>query len=167
MITAEPDVAHITLQPEDEFLLLACDGVWDVMTNQEVRGRVVGCGSHGIWHSSRRWDWTTSDTEHPDSTLILFQTKTTDAHPQNQAIDFIRQRLPSALAAGKPVSTVAEELLDACLADDPRKSAGIGGDNFTCLIVQLKDRPGGFCCLCVLVYVFVTVVECSRHRRLR
>lgn len=59
--------------------------------------------------------------------------------------------MPGALAAGKPVSTVAEELLDACLADDPRKSAGIGGDNFTCLIVQLKDRPGAFVLLCWLV----------------
>lgn len=92
MITAEPDVARITLQPAcDEFLLLACDGVWDVMTNQ-------------------------------------------------QAIDFVRARLPGALAEGRPVSAVAEELLDACLAEDPRKSAGIGGDNFTCLIVQLRGR---------------------------
>lgn len=84
---------------QDEFLLLACDGVWDVMTNQE-------------------------------------------------AIDFIRARLPGGLAEGKPVSSVAEELLDACLAEDPRKSAGIGGDNFTCLIVQLRlngERPlGGY-----------------------
>ena len=26
MITAEPDIARITLAPEDEFLVLACDG---------------------------------------------------------------------------------------------------------------------------------------------
>ncbi len=34
MITAEPDIVRTTLQPEDEFILLACDGVWDVMTCQ-------------------------------------------------------------------------------------------------------------------------------------
>jgi len=34
VITAEPDVRHFVLQPGDAFLLLACDGVWDVMTNQ-------------------------------------------------------------------------------------------------------------------------------------
>lgn len=26
------------LQPGDEFLILACDGIWDVLTNQEVGG---------------------------------------------------------------------------------------------------------------------------------
>lgn len=35
IITAEPDIRKFTLQPEDRFFVLACDGVWDVMTNQE------------------------------------------------------------------------------------------------------------------------------------
>lgn len=48
MITAEPDVAYITLQPEDEFLLLACDGVWDVMTNQEVGAFSLVVVWHGV-----------------------------------------------------------------------------------------------------------------------
>eukprot|EP00184_Porphyridium_aerugineum_P006421 CAMPEP_0184694404 /NCGR_PEP_ID=MMETSP0313-20130426/2382_1 /TAXON_ID=2792 /ORGANISM="Porphyridium aerugineum, Strain SAG 1380-2" /LENGTH=485 /DNA_ID=CAMNT_0027152695 /DNA_START=459 /DNA_END=1916 /DNA_ORIENTATION=+ len=36
MITAEPDMAAEKLLPEDEFLFMACDGVWDVMSNQEA-----------------------------------------------------------------------------------------------------------------------------------
>ena len=36
IITAEPDVKHVALTPEDSFFLLACDGVWDVMTNQQA-----------------------------------------------------------------------------------------------------------------------------------
>lgn len=35
IITAQPDVRKITLQPQDSFFVLACDGVWDVMTNQQ------------------------------------------------------------------------------------------------------------------------------------
>ncbi len=34
IITAQPDIMRIALTPEDTFFLLACDGVWDVMTNQ-------------------------------------------------------------------------------------------------------------------------------------
>lgn len=36
IITAQPDIRKITLTPEDKFFVLACDGVWDVMSNQEV-----------------------------------------------------------------------------------------------------------------------------------
>jgi serine/threonine protein phosphatase PrpC len=34
IITAQPDVMRIPLTPEDRFFVLACDGVWDVMSNQ-------------------------------------------------------------------------------------------------------------------------------------
>lgn len=36
IITAEPDVESTELLQEDSFLVLACDGIWDVMENQEV-----------------------------------------------------------------------------------------------------------------------------------
>lgn len=36
MITAEPDITMKTLQPDDEFMILACDGVWDIMSNEEA-----------------------------------------------------------------------------------------------------------------------------------
>ncbi|GFR51558.1 hypothetical protein Agub_g13978 [Astrephomene gubernaculifera] len=36
IITAQPDIRKVTLSPEDRFFLLACDGVWDVMSNQEA-----------------------------------------------------------------------------------------------------------------------------------
>jgi serine/threonine protein phosphatase PrpC len=34
IISAEPDVTETSLSPNDYFLVLACDGVWDVMSNQ-------------------------------------------------------------------------------------------------------------------------------------
>lgn len=36
IICSTPDVLVSELTPEDEFIVLACDGVWDVKTNQEV-----------------------------------------------------------------------------------------------------------------------------------
>lgn len=37
MVTALPEVRTLHLESGHEFLLLACDGIWDVLTNQEVR----------------------------------------------------------------------------------------------------------------------------------
>lgn len=36
LLLAYPDVEVRTITPEWEFIVLACDGIWDVMSNQEV-----------------------------------------------------------------------------------------------------------------------------------
>ena len=44
---AEPDVTTTELSAGDSFLLLACDGIWDVLTNQgaaDVVSRELGNG---------------------------------------------------------------------------------------------------------------------------
>ncbi|KAG0174297.1 Protein phosphatase 2C 2 [Apophysomyces sp. BC1034] len=35
-VTADPDIREHTLTGDDEFMVLACDGIWDCMTNQQV-----------------------------------------------------------------------------------------------------------------------------------
>ncbi|KAJ2400332.1 Protein phosphatase 2C 2 [Coemansia sp. RSA 2559] len=36
IVTAMPDVIKHTISADDEFLVVACDGIWDCMTNQQV-----------------------------------------------------------------------------------------------------------------------------------
>lgn len=36
MVVATPDITTFELQKGDEFLILACDGIWDVLSNQEA-----------------------------------------------------------------------------------------------------------------------------------
>ncbi|KAG0139237.1 hypothetical protein CROQUDRAFT_55018 [Cronartium quercuum f. sp. fusiforme G11] len=40
VVTADPDIIIHQIGPEDEFLILACDGIWDVYSNQQVVDRV-------------------------------------------------------------------------------------------------------------------------------
>ena len=64
---------QVELRPEDRFFVLACDGVWDVMSNQDV-------------------------------------------------VQFVNAYLDSGMA----LPDIASQLLDACLAPDPRETRGIG-----------------------------------------
>lgn len=36
MITADPELRTLELTPDDEFVILACDGVWNSLSSQEV-----------------------------------------------------------------------------------------------------------------------------------
>lgn len=36
LLTAEPEFASTEIGPEDEFLLMACDGLWDVLGKDEA-----------------------------------------------------------------------------------------------------------------------------------
>ena len=90
IITAEPDVHTVQLTGEEDFLVLACDGIWDVKDNQQV-------------------------------------------------VDFVHERLKQ----GKDPTQVASELLDNCLAQDPKDSKGIGCDNMTCCIVLFTGNSSG------------------------
>jgi len=84
MITAEPDIMQIVLNPDDEFLLLGCDGIWDCLTNE-------------------------------------------------QAVDFVMNRIDS-----RSPTEIGTEMLDLIISDDPRVTQGIGGDNMTIMIIDLK-----------------------------
>jgi serine/threonine protein phosphatase PrpC len=105
VISAVPDIRKFELIPEtDDFIVIACDGIWEVMTSQEV----VDYVSHGL----RRIRG--GGGEDPKS----LQTAS----------------LPSS------ISELTGNMLDLACSDDVGRTAGIGGDNLSCIIVDL--RPG-------------------------
>ena len=45
-VTAEPEVTSFQLGPKDEFLILASDGLWDKLQNQEAVGLIHDTVKH-------------------------------------------------------------------------------------------------------------------------
>jgi len=86
MITSTPDILRMDRSYEDEFIVLGCDGVWDVLSNDDC-------------------------------------------------VQFVKTRM----AEGKSLSDICEEIADECLSPDPKATQGIGADNITCIIVDLRS----------------------------
>lgn len=86
MITAEPDIKQVTLNSDDEFIILACDGIWDCLTNEE-------------------------------------------------AVKYVLDRIDT-----QSPKDIGIEMLDSIISIDPRVTQGIGGDNMTVMIVDLKPE---------------------------
>ncbi|XP_071719006.1 probable protein phosphatase 2C 49 [Rutidosis leptorrhynchoides] len=40
ILIAEPEIRHMELSEDDEFMIIGCDGIWDVMSNEEAVGIV-------------------------------------------------------------------------------------------------------------------------------
>lgn len=87
MITAFPDMNMVEITDDCDFIVIACDGVWDCKTNQQVG-------------------------------------------------EFVYSKLKK--NPKQKLSKIVEDLLDECLATDIANEAGVGCDNMTCIIIQLK-----------------------------
>jgi protein phosphatase 1G len=85
MITSTPDVVTMDRDPEDQFIAVCCDGVYDVMTNDDL-------------------------------------------------VSFISERM----SANRTLKDICEEIADECLSPDPKATQGLGADNITCMIVDLR-----------------------------
>lgn len=63
-VTCEPEMIHIVLEPQDKFIILASDGVWEFISSMEAidivaaeweRGNAEGCCDRLVKESLRRW----------------------------------------------------------------------------------------------------------------
>ena len=89
ILSGEPDILEESINFDtDSFIALACDGVWDVMTNEE---------------------------------LVLFVHEKLAQEPK------------------PPLSKICEDVLNFCIASDPKdpRCKGVGTDNMTMVLVEL------------------------------
>ncbi|EEA07283.1 protein phosphatase 2C, putative [Cryptosporidium muris RN66] len=130
-ITAFPDIRIIPLTTEDEFCILACDGIWDVVDNQLcvdiVRKKMILQMSQNqlncLSKEQRRECFTNKDFR--ESKEQICSSSCLDGSTPLPPLSSIQ------------LSKICEEICDECLAPNPVESEGIGCDNMTMMIVQL------------------------------
>merc|ERR1711974_376038 len=48
IVTCLPDILHEIIEPDWDFIILACDGIWDVLSSQEVTDFITERISRGM-----------------------------------------------------------------------------------------------------------------------
>lgn len=123
IITAEPDIMCVKYTPEDEFIILACDGVWDVMTNQDicdfVRERLVKYNTMG------------------KKSPLFYDTN--GKFQQLDEVNSVKYNLSGTMAMESeddvyPLDAIIGDVMTYCLADSVSESA-LGTDNMTCVVI--------------------------------
>lgn len=114
VVTADPDITVHEPTPEDEFLVIACDGssichsAASTFLVPRILPRILTCEHAcypGIW----------------------------DVLSSQQVIDYVRREL----GQRKEIVTICEELMDRCLAPDS-DWGGVGCDNMTVMIIAIR-----------------------------
>ncbi|VUZ50935.1 unnamed protein product [Hymenolepis diminuta] len=127
MISALPDVTRTELVPgADEFVVIACDGIWNAMTSQAVVDFVydrLHPDTAGAQEVKRSREEVNSEEK---------KEKEESEEEENKGVD---RHSPEFLAK------ICEELFDSCLATNTMGD-GTGCDNMTCIILRFDDLKG-------------------------
>jgi len=115
-VTAFPDIKKVPLSPEHDFIIVACDGIWDCFTNEEAIKYVRKKRDRGPKSPKRK----TKSGASPS--------KLRDVKPKGETSFIIEEMMDKGIAKG-----------------DITMSDGTGTDNMTCVIVQFRggDNTSG------------------------
>ncbi|KAK4468079.1 hypothetical protein MN116_008252 [Schistosoma mekongi] len=124
MITPSPDVTEIDLIPSaDEFLVIACDGVWNSMTSQEVVEFIQDRLHSPNSNKNDNYMITSNNNKNNNSDVIKNGSSVNESNSFDE------------------LSTICNEIFDHCLAPNT-DGDGTGCDNMTCIIVRFNNLPG-------------------------
>eukprot|EP00916_Digyalum_oweni_P024916 GHVL01041135.1.p1 GENE.GHVL01041135.1~~GHVL01041135.1.p1 ORF type:complete len:368 (+),score=105.50 GHVL01041135.1:48-1106(+) len=101
IISPLPDINKIIITEKDEFILIACDGIWEMGTTQSLI----------TWLHDK-----INDEE---------KNKKNEKNEKNEKNDMIE---------------VVESLMDHCLAPSLLEYCGLGCDNMSCVLIDLREK---------------------------
>ncbi|KDO20865.1 hypothetical protein SPRG_14096 [Saprolegnia parasitica CBS 223.65] len=112
IVCADPEVRVVSIEPTDTFLVLACDGIWDVLSNQDV----VDIGLEHFGHPKRAADaivkraYAAQSKDNLSAIVVYFGWRAEEAAAQWHAVQAERARPNS--KESRPVALEEEAGLD-------------------------------------------------------
>ncbi|UKK01584.2 protein phosphatase 2C-like protein [Theileria orientalis] len=150
-IISFPDIKIVPLTKDDEFLILACDGIWDCKSNQQVVDYInykYALYTEGDWEDSKEGkkvkakSKSIEKTAGANSSLVesVFETATSSITFEKGSSSTNSRMEGDGTKERKVLEKICEELCDMCLSNNPSESEGIGCDNMTIIIVKFNHQ---------------------------
>ncbi|XP_057341669.1 probable protein phosphatase 2C T23F11.1 [Microplitis mediator] len=126
IVTAFPEVQKFEMNQDWEFIVLACDGIWDVMTSHEVVDFVRN-------YIATQYNLDEESSGRPDASIQELNDYTNES--SKSSVRGPSSSKPPLDRATIDPESICEELLNHCLAPDALM--GTGCDNMTAIVVCL------------------------------
>lgn len=126
-VTSYPDVIKLPISNDIDFIIIACDGIWDCFSNEEAIAFARKSRSRGPKQPSPK-----KSSKSSVNSPMKLDKKALSVSGQN-----------SATKPKGETSFIVEEMMDQGIAKgDITLSDGTGTDNMTCIIVQFRQDGG-------------------------
>jgi serine/threonine protein phosphatase PrpC len=128
-VTSFPDIKKVMIKPEHDFIILACDGIWDCFSNEQavkfVRNRREKGPKNGVLSSSK----------------LKSKTGLSEKSPLKLSSEAKSESLSTKkLKVKGETSFIIEEMMNQGIAKgDITMGDGTGTDNMTCILIQFRD----------------------------
>ena len=142
-VSAYPDISKTPITKDTEFVICACDGIWDCMTSQQACDFVVKA-------RAKLRDYTAEQKSPTDSKLTKTNSnsnsKVSSVKPAGAPPKKIGSKSNSKLEAPidnskfKGLATVVEMMMENNCPANLAQSEGLGADNMTCIIIEFNRK---------------------------
>jgi serine/threonine protein phosphatase PrpC len=139
-VSSYPDIKKVTIKPDHDFIVLACDGIWDCFTNEQAAKFVRTKRDKGP-----KSGMTASMAGTAAGKAKLGKTyggsKSSGLGSSPLKISKTKSETSKKTKIKGDTSFIIEEMMDQGIAKgDITMSDGTGTDNMTCIIIQFRDE---------------------------
>lgn len=162
MVTAVPEIQVEQLRPDHDFLIIACDGIWDCLTSQQAVDFVYEHKtkllkkSTTMSQSLKVGKTTGAGAAARKGAASPAKKQTTISHQSSSALQLSKQasgaspatKLAATSSHGTEggqvqISKIVEQMMDKICPMNIAASEGLGADNMTCVVIEFSKQTGG------------------------
>ena len=128
-VSGYPDVRSYEINPRLDFIISACDGIWDCMTSQQAVDFVYTAKEKQASFTAQRSPTKSSAKNRPGK-----------SPPRKGTRNKLETKLENAINSSRfsGLATIVEMMMDVNCPANLHTTEGLGADNMTAIIIEFK-----------------------------